>query len=170
METHYMDCHTRLPTYYPLPLFLFEMDLSGTAKLLYAVLLNRVPLSQKNEWIDESGHVYIVYSIEEIAQTMHKGTTAIKNALRELDGCDLLKRVKNGFGKANHLYLKIPEDVQLVGNPPVKESEKRLIDGRKTDHQKDGNQPPNYYTKLLYNNNRRDIRMMDYSYKEGESL
>ena len=84
METTYMDSETVLPRYYPLPQFLLDLNISSTAKILYALLLNRANLSQKNAWEDEQGHVYCVYTIDELAADMKKGQTAIKNALNEL--------------------------------------------------------------------------------------
>ena len=44
----YMTAETELPAYLPYPRFLLKMDISHTAKLLYALLLDRSTLSQKN--------------------------------------------------------------------------------------------------------------------------
>ena len=48
--------HARLcllyTSYLPYPRFLLKMDISHTAKLLYALLLDRSTLSQKNGWQD----------------------------------------------------------------------------------------------------------------------
>lgn len=43
-----MTAETELPAYLPYPRFLLKMDISHTAKLLYALLLDRSTLSQKN--------------------------------------------------------------------------------------------------------------------------
>lgn len=69
------------------------MDISQTAKLLYALLLDRTTLSQRNGWQDDQGRTFIVYPIAEIADTLDKGQTAIKAALNELDAA----AVKNGW-------------------------------------------------------------------------
>lgn len=42
------------------------VDLSSDAKILYCVLRNRMSLSARNNWKDEEGKVYVIYSIEEI--------------------------------------------------------------------------------------------------------
>lgn len=125
METTYMDSETVLPRYYPLPQFLLDLNISSTAKILYALLLNRANLSQKNSWQDEQGQVYCVYTIEELAADMNKGQTAIKNSLNELGKLGLLERVRAEFGRANHLYIKIPKGVETVAKPPAIESENR---------------------------------------------
>ncbi len=95
--------------------------------------------------------------------------TAIKNALNELSKQGLLERVRVEFGRANHLYIKIPKDVETVGKPPVIVSKKQPSVGHKSTPKKDRypsannyNKSNNYYTRL--------ITEMDYSFKEGESL
>ena len=47
-ETIYVGLDTGLPPYLPYPRFLLKMDISQTAKLLYALLLDRTTLSQRN--------------------------------------------------------------------------------------------------------------------------
>lgn len=67
------------------------MELSQTAMLLYALLLDRTTLSRKNGWQDDKGRIYIVYPVAEIAGTLHKTTVTIQNALNELDGAGLFR-------------------------------------------------------------------------------
>ena len=169
METYYMDSGTPLPRYYPLLQFLLDLNISSTSKILYAVLLNRANLSQKNAWKDERGQVYCVYTIEELAADMNKGQTAIKNSLNELGKLGLLERVRAEFGRANHLYIKIPKNAETVTKPPVIESGSQQSVGRKSTSKKamypsanNYNKSNNYYTRL--------ITELDYSFKEGESL
>lgn len=84
METIYMERGTPLPRYFPLPQFLLDVDISSTSKILFALLLNRANLSQKNVWEDNDGHVYCVYTIEDMAKDMNKGVTAINELTKEL--------------------------------------------------------------------------------------
>lgn len=53
-------------SFYRVPKALIKVDLfekmSGDAKLLYAVLLDRMNLSLKNGWQDENGNAYIICS------------------------------------------------------------------------------------------------------------
>lgn len=44
----YMSQDTRITQYLPYPQYLLTLDISGTAKVLYALLLNRATLSQRN--------------------------------------------------------------------------------------------------------------------------
>ncbi len=101
------------------------MDISHTAKLLYALLLDRSTLSQKNGWQDSEGRTYIVYPIAEIAEMLDKGCTTIKSALNELDAAGLLERRRTGFSAANRLYVKVPPI-------PVVQFSDQLTDGKPT--------------------------------------
>ena len=69
-ETIYVGLDTGLPPYLPYPRFLLKMDISQTAKLLYALLLDRTTLSQRNGWQDDQGRTFIVYPIAEIAEML----------------------------------------------------------------------------------------------------
>lgn len=57
-------------SFYRVPKALVKADLfqkmSGDAKLLYAVLLDRMSLSIKNGWQDKHGNAYIICTIEEV--------------------------------------------------------------------------------------------------------
>lgn len=112
LETIYMERGTPLPRYFPLPQFILDVDISSTSKILFALLLNRANLSQKNVWEDDEGHVYCTYTIEDMAKDMNKGMTAIKNSLNELTREGLLERVRADFGRANHFVydtLNLPK-------------------------------------------------------------
>ena len=61
-----------------------QADLTQTAKLLYALLLDRATLSQANGWLDEGGRIYLVFPIEKIAAALDRSTMTVKTALSEL--------------------------------------------------------------------------------------
>ena len=115
--TDYMEVDTNLPSYFLFPWFLLDMDLSHTAKLVYALLLDRVRLSQLNGWTDESGKVFVIFTIEKIADTLHKSLTIIKSALAELEAKDLIKRKRRKFAMPNHIYVKLPYGQKI--SPPL---------------------------------------------------
>ena len=145
-----MTAGTELPAYLPYPRFLLETDLSHTARELYALLLDRSTLSQKNGWQDSEGRTYIVYPIAEIAEMLDKGCTTIKGALNELDAAGLLERRRTGFSAANRLYVKVPpipvvqfSDQLTDGKPPLIRAENRPTDSRKTDLMTVGKPSPN---------------------------
>ena len=150
-ETIYVGLDTGLPPYLPYPRFLLKMDISQTAKLLYALLLDRTTLSQRNGWQDDQGRTFIVYPIAEIAEMLDKGQTAIKAALNELDAAGLLERKRAGFSAANRLYVKLPplvriSDPMTVGKATLISAENRPTDGRKSDLMTVGKPTPNNIT------------------------
>ena len=56
--------------FYKVPKVLFVKqefkELSSDAKLLYGLLLDRASLSQRNNWLDNNGRVYVIYTINNI--------------------------------------------------------------------------------------------------------
>ena len=94
-------------------------SLSTDAKLLYGLLLDRMGLSAKNGWLDESGRVYIYYTVEEITKDLNCGHVKAGKLLAELDnnkGIGLIERVKQGQGKPTKIYVK--QFAMLVPIPP----------------------------------------------------
>ena len=152
-ETVYVGLDTEFPSFMPYPRFVLKMDISHTAKLLYALLLDRTTLSQKNQWQDDEGRGFIVYPLAEMSEMLDRGSTAIKSALNELDAAGLLERKRAGFSAANRLYVKVPpvpvvqfSDPMTVGKATITEPENRPTDSRKTDFMMVGKPSPNQLT------------------------
>ena len=100
-------------SFFRIPKLLFTdetfRNLSSDAKVLYGILLDRMSLSMKNGWIDEENKVYIIFTIEEIAQIMCCATQKATKILQELDdkkGIGLIEKKRLGFGRPNILYVK----------------------------------------------------------------
>ena len=107
--TDYMMITTELPPYFFFPWFLLDRGLTLTAKLTYALLLDRARLSQLNGWTDEAGRVYIIFPIEKVAGILGKSMTTAKNVLAELEAAGLIERRRQQFSKPNHIYVKLPD-------------------------------------------------------------
>ena len=149
-ESGYVGAGTHLPPYLPYPRFLLKMEITQTAKLLYALLLDRTTLSQKNGWQDEYGRTYIIFPITAIADALDKSTSTVKEALNELGRAGLLERRRQGFSTANRLYVKLPPIVRISGlmeseNPAVISPENQTCDSRKTGLMTAGKPAPNNY-------------------------
>lgn len=133
---NYIYKHTKLPNYIPMPRFLVDMPISSTAKLVYASLYGRILLSKQNDWVDESGRVYVMYTIASMAAEIGKSETTIKNAYKELEKVGLLQRVTTIKGKPNRLYVMLPEDnigqIMDGGKLSVDEAENSPWVGKKT--------------------------------------
>ena len=102
--TVYVGLDTELPSIMPYPRFLLKMDISHTAKLLYALMLDRTTLSQKNQWEDDGGGFTLS---NPIAEMMDKSSMTVHNALNELDRAGLLERERRGFSAPSRLYVKV---------------------------------------------------------------
>ena len=65
-------------SFYRVPKVLFTEPcfkaLSCEAKVLYGLMLDRMSLSIKNRWLDSEDKVYIIFTVEEIAELMNCGT------------------------------------------------------------------------------------------------
>ena len=79
--TDFLTADTNLPSYMMFPRFLLDMEINETAKMLYMILLDRARLSQKNEgWSDTNGHVFLYFTIEALAEVLHKSQMTYKMA------------------------------------------------------------------------------------------
>ena len=106
-------------------MFLLETKLPMTACVLYALLLHRALLSQKNGWADELGRIYILYPIDELCKTLKRGRTAVKAALAELEEAGLLERFHQGRNLPNRLYVKLSNRGPEKRPPSGRESGER---------------------------------------------
>lgn len=92
-----------------LPLSLFAnpnyRKLSAESKLVYSLLLDRMSLSQKNNWINEEGEVYLIYTREEIAEILCITYKKAIAAFKELIAAGLLLEKRQGRGFPNRLFV-----------------------------------------------------------------
>lgn len=80
--------------------------LSNEAKLLYGLLLDRMSLSVKNGWQDESGRVFIHFRNAEVCQKLRIGAQKAVKLLKELVNIGLIERIRIGLGKPDRIYVK----------------------------------------------------------------
>ena len=80
-------------------------SLSIQAKLLYAVLLDRMSLSVKNHWVDSKNRAYIIYPVEEIVQDLGFTRKKAMDVLAELEKFGLVTKKRRGRGLPNYLYV-----------------------------------------------------------------
>lgn len=82
-------------------------NVSTDAKLLYGILLDRMNLSAKNGWLDDDGRVYIIYTVEEIMESLGCANKKAGKLLDELEKkCGLIEKKRQGLGKPNLIYVK----------------------------------------------------------------
>ena len=98
-------------SFYRVPKVLFTEDcfwnVSTDAKLLYGILLDRMNLSARNNWLDKEGRVYIIFTIDEIKSSLGCAEKKAVKLLDELEKkCGLIERKRQGLGKPNLIYVK----------------------------------------------------------------
>ena len=106
--SNYLTADTPLPQYLPYPRFLLDTDLSHTAKLLYTLLLDRATLSQKNNWVDERGFIYVIFPLSSLSKALRCSTMSIKRALSSLEDADLIERKRSRITVPNSIFVKVP--------------------------------------------------------------
>ena len=108
----YLKPNMPLPQYLPYARFLLDTDLSHTAKLLYTLLLDRATLSQKNNWIDTQGHIYVIYPLSHLAKDLGCCISSVTRTFSELENAQLVERIRSGFSKPSRILLKVPHTTQ----------------------------------------------------------
>lgn len=84
-------------------------ELSLEAKFVYALLLNRLTLSQRNGWINGEGEVYLIFTRDEVAATLNISYKKAIAAFKELIAANLLEETRQGRGYPNLLYVLMAE-------------------------------------------------------------
>ena len=106
--TEFMQ-YSSLNNFAPLPRAVLRLRLSSTAKLLYALLLDRATLSRKNGFTDgEQGHVYVIYPVKKLARELSRTEGTVQRAMDELEHAFLIHRQRERTGY-NRVYLYIPD-------------------------------------------------------------
>ena len=86
-------------------------DLSDSAKIAYMVFKDRLQYSIQNNWIDEAGHVYFIYTNKELQALLNCSEHKVIKIKKELTNKDLLLQTYQGFNpkkkknEPNRLYL-----------------------------------------------------------------
>ena len=96
--------------YYQIPqeLFvnnLYKEKLNSDSKILYAFLLDRLSLSQKNHWFDEYDRVYLIFTREEVQSKLCLSEKTVTKAFKQLTDTNLIAEKRQGLGKLNLIYV-----------------------------------------------------------------
>ena len=112
-------------SFYKIPKLLFTDEhfkkVSVEAKVLYGLMLDRMSLSVKNQWLDGEGRAYIYYSLEDIMDALGCSNKKAIIIMKELDaeaGIGLIEKKRQGQGKPTMIYVKqfVIRDVQECKN------------------------------------------------------
>lgn len=108
------ECFEHL--YYQIPMELFfnknyRDKLNSDSKILYGFLLNRLTLSAKNNWIDEIGNVFLIFTRKEVQKMLNLSDKTATKAFKQLNECKLIHE---------HL-VKIDEEANMNVKNLIKE-------------------------------------------------
>lgn len=108
-------------SYYQIPqeLFinkLYKEKLNSDSKILYAFLLDRLSLSQKNHWFDELNRVYLIFTREEVQDKLCLSEKTVTKAFRQLTDTNLIAEKRQGLGKPNLIYVGKIQHEEIITN------------------------------------------------------
>lgn len=108
-------------SYYQIPqeLFvnsLYKEKLNSDSKILYAFLLDRLSLSQRNHWFDEYGRVYLIFTREEVQNKLCLSEKTVTKAFKQLLEINLISEKRQGLGKPNLIYVGKIQHEEIIAN------------------------------------------------------
>ncbi len=93
----------------------YRDKLNSDSKILYGFLLNRLTLSAKNNWIDENGNVFLIFTRKEVQERLDLSDKTVTKAFKQLKDCKLIHEKRQGANKPNLIYVgKIDHDEDLI--------------------------------------------------------
>lgn len=96
--------------YYQIPQELFENSLykdklNSDSKILYAFIIDRLTLSQKNNWIDKENNIYLIFTRQEVQDKLGLSEKTVIKAFKQLAETKLIFEKRQGLGKPNLIYV-----------------------------------------------------------------
>ena len=109
MELYKMN-ETNSHKFYQIPKELTENPcyrhaLTSDAKLVYALLLDRMSLSKKNGWVNDRNEIFLIFTKENISEMLGIGIKTVYAAFKVLELCQLIKQERQGLNKPNKIYI-----------------------------------------------------------------
>lgn len=126
-DVKFLNKNTRLTNYSTIPNELYGEGISSTAIVVYAKLLNRANLSISNGRIDEVGRVYVLYRISDLAGEIGRSTSTIKEKINELVEAGLIEKRRADTGRANLIFVKVPESSLTDGKQAIYGTDNKAI-------------------------------------------
>ena len=111
--------------FYQVPKSLFGnpryKGLSLEAKMIYAILRDRMELSRRNGWVNERGEVYLKFKREDLMTLLECGSrTTMAKMMKQLRDFELICERRLGLGMCNEVYVCHVETDECPNNEPLK--------------------------------------------------
>lgn len=99
----------------------YKTTTSNDAKMLYALLLDRMELSRANNWVEDDGTIFLIFKREDLADMLGICTTTVWRAIKQLKEVGLIEEKRQGLNKPNLIYIgkidySMPEETETKDN------------------------------------------------------
>lgn len=86
--------------------FLLDIEeLDSDSIVLYTMLRDRFNLSLQNNWVNNKGEVYLIYTIDDMCKLIKRSKQKVYKSLNKLKAIGLVETERSGYNKANHIYI-----------------------------------------------------------------
>ena len=87
--------------------------LTNDAKITWSILRDRLDLSIRNNWVDENGDIFFIYTNEKLKSILNiSSPNKLSKIKKELAQANLFSQIRVGLNKPNELYIKRPEVIE----------------------------------------------------------
>lgn len=83
----------------------YKTAINNDAKMLYALLLDRMELSRTNHWVDADGTIFLIFKREDLADMLGICVTTVWRAINQLKEVGLLAEKRQGLNRPNLIYI-----------------------------------------------------------------
>ena len=99
----------------------YKTTINNDAKMLYALLLDRMELSRTNGWIEDDGTIFLIFKREDLADMLGICTTTVGRAIKQLKEVGLIEEKRQGLNRPNLIYIgkidySVPEEKEPENN------------------------------------------------------
>ncbi|MCQ2505837.1 MAG: replication initiator protein A [Lachnospiraceae bacterium] len=162
-KKEFLRKNTRLNNFSAIPNEIYGMHISSTSMIIYAKLLSRAQLSMVNDFFDDDGRAYVIYTLKDLAEEVNRSVTSVKANINELVAVGLVEKKRSNVGRNNMLFVKIPASSIISQNTDYLRSENKPYISRKTNCSTVGKVAAN---NIIY----KQEKIIDYKCEKGDSL
>ena len=99
----------------------YKTTINNDAKMLYALLLDRMELSRTNGWIEDDGTIFLIFKREDLADMLGICSTTVWRAIKQLKEVGLIEEKRQGLNRPNLIYIgkidySVPEEKEPENN------------------------------------------------------
>ena len=99
----------------------YKTTINNDAKMLYALLLDRMELSRTNGWIEDDGTIFLIFKRADLADMLGICTKTVWRAIKQLKEVGLIEEKRQGLNRPNLIYIgkidySVPEEKEPENN------------------------------------------------------